>query len=455
MEKVLNALGLGEKALIDELVEVLRMPSVSADSAFAPDLRACASFIAEKFAEDGFEASVEETGGHPAVLARWQKKTGAPTVLIYGHYDVQPAAKTDGWSGEPFEPWIEGGKLYARGASDDKGQFYCHVAGARAHLRAHGTLPVNLIFLIEGEEEANTGKFDEYVRQNAAKLACDAVVVSDGPMFGEKSPALTYSLRGLCYMEYTVTGPDRDLHSGVMGGIVQNPANALCAMVASLKDEKGRISVEGFYDGVAEVAQWERKMWEGLPFDAKAAAKGIDAELFGEEGFSWLERLWARPTLDVNGIFGGWTGEGSKTIIPSSATVKLSCRLVPGQDPDRIADLLTAHLEKVKPVGVKLAGKMLAKAEPVLLPAEGAAVDAALEAMRAAYGQEPVKIREGATIPVVHTLAESLKAPVLLVALGRVSDRIHGPDEHFWLEDLRRGSEFSARLLAELAKTLK
>ncbi|TAL17709.1 dipeptidase [bacterium] len=455
MEKILKALKDSEAETFSGLFEFLRFPSVSADPQSAGDVRRCAEWLAEKMKMDGFAASVEETGGHPAVLGRWDKNPGAPTVLIYGHYDVQPAVKSDGWNHEPFTPVIDGEKLYCRGSSDDKGQFWCHYAAAKAHLKAYGKLPVNVIFLVEGEEEANTGKFDNYVRESAKKLACDAVIVSDGPMYGDGFPALTYSLRGLAYMEFTVTGPDRDLHSGVMGGIVMNPAQALAKMITSLKDEEGRIMVEGFFDGVAPVAQWERDNWKKLPFDEAASAKEIGVEtLAGEVGYTWLERLWARPTLDVNGMWSGYIGEGSKTIIPSAASAKISCRLVPGQDPDRIAELLEAKMRSVMPKGVTMTAKMLAKAQPVLLPYSGPAVEGALAAMEAAYGREPFRIREGATIPVVHTLAESLGAPVVLAGLGRVSDRIHGPDEHFRLEDLRSGMEFSARLLTELAGRL-
>jgi acetylornithine deacetylase/succinyl-diaminopimelate desuccinylase-like protein len=256
-------------------------------------------------------------------------------------------------------------------------------------------------------------------------------------------------------MEFTVTGPDRDLHSGVMGGIVRNPAQALAAMISSLKDAEGRITVEGFFDGVAPVAEWERENWKKLPFDEAASAKEIGVEaLAGEVGFTWLERLWARPTLDVNGMWSGYIGEGSKTIIPSTASAKISCRLVPGQDPDRIAALLEAKMRSVMPSGVTLKATLLAKAQPVMLDSFGPAVEGTLRAMREAYGREPFRIREGATIPVVHTLAEALGAPVILAGLGRISDRIHGPDEHFRLEDIRRGMEFSARLLTELAEKL-
>ncbi|PLX43280.1 MAG: dipeptidase [Deltaproteobacteria bacterium] len=453
MDKVVGEVRGGEEKALAELLDFLRIPSVSADPAFNGETARCARWIADTLEGDGFEVSIHETGGHPAVVAKYRVSENLPTVLIYGHYDVQPAERSDGWSADPFDPYVKEGKIFGRGSSDDKGQLYCHVAGARAHLRATGTLPVNVTFLIEGEEEASSGHFDKFVRESGELLACDCIVVSDGPMYGEGHPALIYSLRGLMYMEVTVTGPDRDLHSGVMGGIVQNPAQALASMLGELFDEKGSIAVPRFYDDVRPLDRWEREEWAKLPYDEAAVAGGIGVStLSGEAGFTPLERLWGRPSLDINGMWSGYTGEGAKTIIPSRASAKISCRLVPDQDPDKIAEAVEGKLRAVMPEGVTLSVTRMPSAYPVLLPSKGWAMDAAAEAVRGAYGVEPYLIREGASIPVVHTLAETLETPVLLMAFGRVSDRIHGPDEHFHLEDFRHGAEFSARFLSEVAK---
>jgi acetylornithine deacetylase/succinyl-diaminopimelate desuccinylase-like protein len=451
LDKVLSTLEDDREKALAELFEFMKIPSISADSAHAGDVRRCAEWLAGLLSRDGFEVGVEETGGHPAVVARWQNLPDAPTVLVYGHYDVQPAKVEDGWSSAPFEPQVTDGRICGRGASDDKGQLFCHVAGARAHLRATGSLPVNVVMLFEGEEESGSDNLETFLIAKRDELACDAIVVSDTAQYAGGRAALTYGLRGLTYLEVTLTGPNRDLHSGTLGGVVANPANALARMVGLLVDESGRVNVPGFYDDVTPLEQWERDAWEALNYDeaALAAELGVTA-LFGEPGYTAVERMWARPTLDINGIWSGYTGEGAMTVIPSTAGVKLSCRLVPDQEPDKIAELVERRLRLACPPWLTMEIKRMHGAKPVLLPSKGRFVDCARAAVGAAWGEEPVFIREGGSIPVVETFVRVLDAPVVLMGFGRPDDRIHGPDERLHLADFHRGMEASARFWWEL-----
>jgi acetylornithine deacetylase/succinyl-diaminopimelate desuccinylase-like protein len=453
LDKILSTLKADHDAALAELFEFMKFQSVSADPAHGGDVRRCAEWLAALLTRDGFTASVEETGGHPAVVARWQKAPDAPTVLVYGHYDVQPALMEDGWASDPFEPQLRKGRICGRGASDDKGQLFCHVAGLRAHLRAVGKLPVNVIMLFEGEEESGSDNLESYLVAKRDQLACDAVIVSDTAQYAGGRAALTYGLRGLTYLEVTLTGPNRDLHSGTLGGVVANPATALARMVGLLLDESGRVNVPGFYDDVKPLEQWERDAWAKLNYDEAALAAELGVtDLFGEPGYTAVERMWARPTLDVNGIWSGYTGEGAKTVIPSVAGAKLSCRLVPDQEPDKIAELVERRLRLSCPPGLTMEVKHLHGAKPVLLPSEGKFVDCAKAAVGAAWGEDPVFIREGGSIPVVETFVRVLDAPVVLMGFGRPDDRIHGPDERFHLEDFHRGMEASARFWEGLGK---
>ena len=454
MERVLSCIEETRERTLAELFDFLRIPSVSADPVFAGDVSRCAEWLAGRFRDAGFEARAEPTGGHPAVVAEWRGAPGAPTVLVYGHYDVQPADPLSAWTFPPFEPAVRDGNLVGRGASDDKGQLFCHLVGARAHLEARKTLPVNLVFLVEGEEESGSANLEKLIEANRERLRCDAVVVSDSSQFGPGVPAITYGLRGLAYVELTVTGPNRDLHSGGFGGAVRNPANALARMIAALHDERGRIAVPGFYDGVKPIEPWEREGFSQLPFDEPGFKRELGVEaLWGEEGFSVLERLWARPTLDVNGIWSGYTGEGAKTVLPASASAKISCRLVSGQDPDRIADLLESHLRRLCPPGCSVRMNRLHGARPIVLPVDTAAVRAARQAIRHGFGRDPVFTREGGSIPVVEVFVRALKAPVVLLGFGRPDDRAHGPDEKLNLEDFWRGARTSAWLWEILGET--
>ncbi len=452
MDRVLERIDAARDRILDELLAWLRIPSVSVDPERAGDVARAARWLADRFSKAGFATEVASTGGHPAVVAEWRGASGAPTVLVYGHYDVQPADPADGWTGAPFDPVVRDGAIVARGATDDKGQVYCHVAGARAVLEARGGLPVNLVFLVEGEEESGSDHLEPFVAANRERFACDAVVVSDSGQFAAGVPAITYGLRGLVYLEVAVRGPSRDLHSGSFGGAVVNPANALAGMLAALHDPDGRVAVPGFYDDVRPLAAWEREQFAALPFDEAAlkADLGVDA-LGGEAGYTTLERLWARPTLDVNGLWGGYTGSGAKTVLPAEASVKLSCRLVPDQEPDRVASAVEARLRELCPAGCAVVVRRLHGARPVLVPADAPAVRAARTAVEKGFGTAPVLIREGGSIPVVEAFQRVLGAPVVLVGFGRPDDRAHGPDERFHLDDLWAGVRTSAHLWDALA----
>lgn len=456
MDKILDAIENHRQQTLDQLMEFLRIPSVSADPARAADVERCAEWLARRFADVGLAASVDPTGGHPAVVAEWRDAPGAPTILIYGHYDVQPAGPLEAWTADPFHPVVRDGNLIARGATDDKGQLFCHLAGTGAHLKAKGTLPLNLLFLIEGEEESGSTHLEAFVEANRARLDCDAVVVSDSSQFAAGVPAITYGLRGLAFFEITVSGPSRDLHSGSFGGAVRNPANALAQMIAGLHDQQGRVSIPGFYDEVRPLETWERDEFARLPFDEEAYGRDLGVDmLWGEAGFTVLERVWARPTLDVNGLWSGYTGAGAKTVIPSAATAKVSCRLVPDQDPARISDLVEAELRRRCPCGCAVDVKMLHGARPVLLPVDTPAIQAARQALVQGFGAEPVFIREGGSIPVVETFGRVLGAPVALIGFGRPDDRAHGPDEKISLDDFWKGVRTSAWLWPILARQLQ
>ena len=441
-------------AHLDQLIELLRIPSVSTDPERAGEVRRAALWLRDHLAAGGFDADLLETDGHPAVFAERRVADDAPTVLIYGHYDVQPAEPLELWESDPFEPVVRDGSLVARGASDDKGQVFAHVAGTLALLEADGELPLNVKFLIEGEEEIGSSHLAAAIEANRERLAADAVVVSDGAMLPGPTPTITYGLKGMAYVEVRVTTADRDLHSGGYGGGVPNAPLALAEMLAALKDEDGRIAVPGFYDDVAELSAEEREQLGRVPFDESAFASSIGVTATpGEPGRSLLERLWARPTLDVNGFGGGFQGEGLKTIIPAQAFAKISCRLVPNQDPERILDLLARRLEELAPPGARVEVERLGSASWALSSLDSAPVRAAAEAIRTVDGRDPVYVRTGGTIPVVADFQRLLSADVALVDMGLESDRIHSPNETFDVELYWRGIHLSAELLRSLGRS--
>jgi acetylornithine deacetylase/succinyl-diaminopimelate desuccinylase-like protein len=441
-----------DQRLLDDLFELLRIPSVSARSEHTPDVRRAAAWLHERLAGLGFTTETVETPGHPIVLAEWRKAPeGAPTILIYGHYDVQPAEPLELWTSPAFEPTIRDGKIFARGSVDDKGQVWVHLAAIEAHLAVRGTLPVNVVVLIEGEEEVGSDQLAPFVEKHKQRLACDGVVISDTTMFAPGVPSIISSLRGLAYLQIDVTGPNSDLHSGMYGGAVVNPATALARIVASFHDANGSIAIDGFYDAVRPFPDAVRAGMRTLPFDEAAFKQHLDVDtLGGEREYTTLEKLWTRPTCEVNGLLSGYTGEGAKTVLPGHAMLKVSCRLVPDQDPAAIGRLLENHVRAHAPNGVKVQVTHLHGGQPWRADLEGPLFDAASRALEAAFGQKPVITGEGGSIPVVNDFARILKAPVLLVGFGLPGENAHAPDEWIGQDNFRRGMKAIAALWDEL-----
>ena len=441
-----------ERRMREELDEFLRIPSVSARTEHNADTARCAEWLALRLREIGMQATVHQTPGHPIVLGEWRTAgPDAPTVLVYGHYDVQPVEPLELWTSPPFQPTVRDGKLFARGSVDDKGQLFIHVKAVEALLRERGSLPVNLIFLAEGEEEVGSDNLPAFIEKNAKLLAADSVIISDSAMFAPGQPSILSSLRGLAYMQIDVTGPAQDLHSGSYGGAVINPAMALARILATMHDARGRIAIKGFYDTVRKWPKGERDGIRKLPFRDKAFQRETGSPaLGGEEGFSTLERIWMRPTCEVNGQLSGYTGEGAKTVLPSKAMAKVSCRLVPDQDPDQIAKLFKAHVKRVAPKGVKVDVTYIHGGKPWKAELEGPLYDAARVALRAAFGKDPVIVGEGGSIPVVGDFARVLKAPVLLLGFGLPGENAHAPDEWISLENFSKGLRAVATLYEEL-----
>lgn len=435
----------------DDLCELLRIPSVSADRIYAGDVRRAADWVAGRLGRLGLAAELIETDGHPLVYAESPPVPGAPTVLVYGHYDVQPADPLDQWTSPPFEPTVRDGNLYARGATDDKGQMLTHVNSAQAWIETTGRLPLQLKFLIEGEEEVGSESLYKFLERSADRLACNVVVVSDTAQFAPGQPAITYGLRGIAYFELRLTGPKHDLHSGTFGGGVTNPANALARMLAALVDRDGRVQVPGFYDDVVPLTDRERAQFAALDFDEPAFLQriGVDA-VTGEVGYTNLERRWARPTCDVNGIWGGYQGQGGKTVLPSTAGAKFSFRLVPRQDPRRVAAGLRELLTRICPPGIKMELIEMHGAPGAMVPPDSPYVQAAARAIEGGFGRPPVFIREGGSIPIVTAFSERLGVDTLLLGWGLDDDNAHGPNEKFSLADFHRGIRASAYLWQEL-----
>jgi acetylornithine deacetylase/succinyl-diaminopimelate desuccinylase-like protein len=444
---------------VAELVEACRIPSISAQSAHAADVVASAEYFAAAALRAGFhEARLLATAGHPAVYAERIVDPNLPTALIYGHHDVQPVDPLEEWVSPPFEPQVRDGLLFARGAVDDKGQVWMHLKAVEAHLQVRGELPLNLKLIVEGEEEVGSPHFDELIEAEKERLAADVAVISDTPIFARGVPSLCTGLRGLVHLEVEVSGPRLDLHSGYFGGAVANPVVALAAILASLHDPStGRVSVPGFYDRVREPSAAERAEFAALPFNEEAfrAQAGGIAQTVGEAGYTVLEQLWCRPTLEVTGIWGGYSGPGAKTIIPARAGSKVSCRLVPDQDPEEIADLVATALLAAAPPGVRVAVTASPGGRPVLTSIDQPAVQAARRAMRHGFGTEPAIIRNGGTIPPVATFQTVLGVPVVLVGVGLPDDQIHAPNEHFDLDQYARGVRTIANLWDELGGALR
>jgi acetylornithine deacetylase/succinyl-diaminopimelate desuccinylase-like protein len=437
------------------LKALIRIPSISAQPDHNADTRRAAEYVRDDLNRSGFPAALVETAGHPIVYGERMDAPGKPTVLIYGHYDVQPPEPLGPWLSPPFEPTVRDGNLFARGATDDKGQMYTHLKGIEAWLKTAGTLPVNVKILIEGEEEVGGANLEKYFADNRKKLACDVAVISDTSQFAPGIPAITYGLKGLAYFEITVTGAKTDLHSGIYGGAIENPLNALAVIIASLKGPDGRIQLPGFYDDVKPLAQWERDEFAQLPFSEKDFQGGLGVSaLVGEVGYTTLERKWARPTCDVNGIFGGYQGPGPKTVLPCVAGAKFSFRLVPDQDDKKVFQQLKAHVKKVCPPGVRYELMQHSSAPAVLVDVKGnSAMKAAVRAVEAGFGTPPVFIREGGSIPVVGLIKAQLGVDTLLLGWGQNDDNLHGPNEKFSIADFHKGIKASAHLLGALAET--
>jgi acetylornithine deacetylase/succinyl-diaminopimelate desuccinylase-like protein len=452
-EKILGYLDNHQKEHVDQLVAFLKIPSISSQSDHDEDTRRAAAFVADELKELGLTVENIDLGGHPLVYAQTEIRPDRKTLLFYGHYDVQPVDPLDLWHTPPFEPRIENDIIYARGACDDKGQVYTHLKAVEAYVRQGIDLPVNVKFIIEGEEESGGHSIYKFTEENPEKLACDAVIVSDTALYNETTPGICYSLKGLAYMEIQVSGPARDLHSGSYGGTVKNPGNALAEIVAKLKDEEGRCLVPGFYDDVLELDQEERDGFAELGYTDEILCQETGAPAAsGEKGFTTLERMWARPTCDVNGLLSGYGGEGAKTIIPAKAMAKVSMRLVPNQEPVKIAKAFTDYVLEIAPRGVKVEVINHHGAKPVLVPRKSEMMTAGMKALEQGFGAKPVFIREGGSIPIVGTFQEYLKSPVLLLGYGLSTDNIHSPNEKFHLDNFWRGARTSAILLAEAAK---
>jgi acetylornithine deacetylase/succinyl-diaminopimelate desuccinylase-like protein len=438
----------------EEILEFIRIPSVSAKSEHNADTRRASGWLRDRMEDAGLEAEVLETAGHPVVLGEWRGAgPEAPTVLVYGHYDVQPAEPFALWDSPPFEPEFRDGRLYARGSADDKGQLYLHIKAAEAHLKEGGALPVNLIVLAEGEEEIGSPNLVPFVEAHRERLACDEVVISDTGMFAPGLPALLFSLRGLAYFEIRVVGPSSDLHSGAYGGPVVNPAMALGRMLATLHDDEGRIAIEGFYD---DVLDWDTETRDGireLPFDEEEFAEALGAApVGGEPGYSIPERLWIRPTCEVNGLLSGYTGEGAKTVLPAEAMAKISFRLVADQNPQRAAELFRAHIASVTPPGVTVTIEELHGGMPWRAQLDGRLKEAATAALLKAFGAAPVLAGEGGSIPIVGEFERILEAPVLLMGFSLPGANMHAPNEWFPEENIELGIRALAYLYEELGQ---
>jgi acetylornithine deacetylase/succinyl-diaminopimelate desuccinylase-like protein len=449
---VANYLSAKADQAVAELFELLRFPSVSADPAFRTGLLSAADWVAARFKTMGLSTRIVPTDGHPIVWAESVHRPGLVTVLVYGHYDVQPPDPLALWTTPPFEPTVRNGAVYARGATDDKGQFFTHIKAVEAWLSTVGELPVNIKFIIEGEEEVGSQHLERFLTDHAAELACDVAVVSDTSQYAPGIPAITYGLRGIIACEVTVTGPSRDLHSGIFGGAVANPANGLARLLAQLHDDQGRVQIPGFYDAVAPLSQQERAQFAALPFQEShfLAATGAVA-VAGEAGWSTLERRWARPTCDVNGMLSGYTGVGPKTIIPSTAMAKITCRLVPHQDPDVIVKSLERFVLERCPPGLTLKFHAEHGCPAFVFEPTSPYLSAARAAIEQGFGAAPVLIREGGSIPVVNTFRRVLGVDTLLLGWGQNTDNLHSPDEHFSLSDFHAGIRSSAALWGELA----
>lgn len=462
MQPVLDYLKQNQSRFLAEFCEYLRFPSVSAQPQHKHDVRACAEWLVAHCRQIGLEARLCETPGHPVVVAKTPAtgeprrarpgKPGRPHFLVYGHYDVQPPEPLDLWQSPPFEPRIDGQIIYARGSTDNKGQNFAHLKAVEAYLKIGTPLPCDLTFLLEGEEEVGSASLSGFLKQNRRELACEAIVISDTGMPSLKHPALTYSLRGIVAFEITLRGPARDLHSGVFGGAVENPAMALARLLARMHDKKGRITIPGFYDDVLPLSKFERQQAAKYPLTDTQLKKLLGPpRLFGEHGYTATEQRSARPTFEINGLTSGYQGEGSKTIVPAWARAKITCRLVPHQNPERIRKAVVAHLKQLCPPTVRLEITAGHGAEAYYVSPTSPEAQASLRALQQAFGYEPILMREGGSIPIVNEFKQILGADSLLLGLGLPDDNAHAPNEKFHLGCFAGGQRMSAFLWQQLA----
>ncbi|HTG43147.1 MAG TPA: dipeptidase [Verrucomicrobiae bacterium] len=453
MEQVLGYLRKNQKRFVQELIEYVSIPSVSAQAQHKGDMRICAEWIAQRARGAGLEPTIFETKGHPIVLARTKRRKGFPHFLVYGHYDVQPPEPFELWKSPPFEPRLKGKVLFGRGASDNKGQHMAHLRALEAYHATGTELPCDISFLVEGEEEVGSQHLAEFLKKHRRDLDCASVVISDTGLPSMLQPALTYSLRGIIAFEIMVHGPSRDLHSGLFGGSLDNPAMALCQLLAQIRDKNGKVAIPGFYDDVQPLTKFERQQIAKLKFDAAEYAGFLGVpQLLGEKGFTTDEQRSARPTFEINGLTSGYQGEGSKTIVPSWARAKITCRLVANQKPEKIREAVLAHFKKIAPLTVRLEIQAGHGGDPYLMDPTGPRAQAALRALRQAFQAEPVLLREGGSIPIVNDFKRILGVDTLLLGLSLPEDNAHSPNERFSLECFEKGMLMSAYLWPELSR---
>jgi acetylornithine deacetylase/succinyl-diaminopimelate desuccinylase-like protein len=454
MDNVIDFVNVNRDRYLEELKAFLAIPSISALPAHAADVKHCADWTADEMRRIGLQnVRLLETPGYPVVYGDWLGAPGKPTILFYGHYDVQPVDPLNLWDSPPFEATVRDGEIYARGSADDKGQVFMHFKAVEAHLKQNGKLPVNIKFMIEGEEEVGSAHLDDFVRSHKDDLKADVVVISDSPMFTRGVPSMCYGLRGLVYFQIDLRGSSTDLHSGSFGGAVVNPAMALAQMLAQMKDRSGRIKIPNFYDDVLALSAEERAAWETLPFNEKKYRQDFGIpKVFGETGYSTLERTWARPTFEVNGLLSGFTGEGAKTVLPAVAMAKVSMRLVPNQEPDKIANLFEAYVKDVAPKSVELKITRMHGGKPWMTSYDNPFVQAAGRAIEKGFGRKPVFTREGGSIPVVSTFQEELGLPSVLFGVGLPDENAHAPNEKLDVSNFHNGIIASAVLYDEIAR---
>ncbi len=454
MNNVIDFIQVNRERYLDELKALLAIPSISALPEHAGDVRRCAEWCGDEMRRVGLEnVRLFETPGNPVVYGDWLGAPGAPTVLFYGHYDVQPVDPLHLWDSPPFEATIRDGEIYARGSADDKGQVFMHLKAIEAHLKQNGRLPVNMKIILEGEEEVGSEHLDDFIRGHKEELKADVVVISDSPMFARGVPSICYGLRGLVYFQIDVRGSSTDLHSGSFGGAVANPAFVLAQVLAQMKDRSGRIRIPGFYDDVKDLTEEERKAWALLPFNERAYRKDFGIpKVFGETGYTTLERTWARPTFEVNGLLSGFTGEGAKTVLPAVSMAKVSMRLVPDQDPNTIADLFEKHIADVAPKTVEVKVTRMHGGKPWMTSFDNAFVQAAGRAIEKGFGRAPIFTREGGSIPVVSTFQEELGLPSVLFGVGLPDENAHAPNEKLDVSNFHNGIIASAYLYDEISR---